>query len=178
MEAAIAHYGLLAIFLGAGVEGEPFALAGGVLAHRHWLPLWAAGLAAIMGSCLIDQGWFHLSRNFRHSRAVQAVTARPAFRRSLALIERNPVLFVLLFRFAYGLRAITAVAVGASQMPTRQFVAINIVAAIVWGAVFTGLGYSAGPVLEAVQARYGWGMTALSVGVSVLIVVLLVRRVK
>jgi membrane protein DedA with SNARE-associated domain len=176
LEALIARYGLLAIFLGSGIEGEPFALAGGVLAHRHWLSLHAVMLAAIAGSCAIDQMWFHLSRNLRHAGLVQRIAARPAFRRSLALIERNPARFVLLFRFAYGLRAITAVAVGMSGMSTRLFIVLNIAAAIVWGILFTALGYGAGPVLEAAQARYGLGLTALSVGVSGLVLVLLLRR--
>lgn len=175
MEDLIARYGLFAIGLGAGVEGEPFALAGGVLAHRHWLPLHGAMLAAITGSCLVDQFWFHLARHVRHGRMVRSIVTRPAFQRSLALIERHPVVFILLFRFAYGLRAITAVAVGASRMPTRQFVLLNIVAASVWGVGFTWLGYRAGPVLDAVQMRYGMGMTLASVGVAVVIAVLLVR---
>jgi membrane protein DedA with SNARE-associated domain len=174
----IARYGLAAIFLGAGVEGEPFALAGGALAQRHWLSPYAVTLAAIAGSCFIDQMWFHLSRNFRQSRAVQRLVARPAFRRSLAMIERHPVRFVLLFRFAYGLRAITAVAVGASGMSTRLFVGVNILAATLWGLAFTALGYGAGPLLVAAQARYGFVITAMSVCVSALVVVLVLRRAR
>lgn len=176
MEGLIARYGLLAIFVGAGVEGEPFALAGGVLAHRHWLGLHAAMLAAIGGSFGVDQMWFHLSRNLRGNAWVRKIAARPAFARSLALIERHPARFVLLFRFAYGLRAVTAVAVGASSMPARLFVALNVVAALAWGLAFTALGYAAGPALEAMQARYGWGLTAMSLGVSALVLMLLLRR--
>jgi len=172
----IAHYGLLAIFFGAGIEGEPFALAGGVLAHRHWLSLQAAMLAAVAGSCAVDQMWFHLSRTMRHSALVRRITRRGAFERSLALIERHPARFVLLFRFAYGLRAVTAVAVGMSAMPTRRFVLLNMAAAAVWGVAFTALGYAAGPALEAAQARYGWGMTGVSLGVSGLVLWLLLRR--
>jgi membrane protein DedA with SNARE-associated domain len=176
LEALIAHYGLLAIFLGSGIEGEPFALAGGVLAHRQWLSLHGAMLAAIGGSFGVDQMWFHLSRNLRGNAWVCKVAARPAFGRCLAMIERHPARFVLLFRFAYGLRAITAVAVGTSAMPTRLFVLLNIVAAVVWGTLFTALGYAAGPVLEAMQARYGSGLTLVSVGVSVLVLAMLLRR--
>lgn len=176
MEAVIVRYGLVAIFLGAGIEGEPFALAGGVLAHRHWLPLWAVMGAAIAGSCCIDQAWFHLSRNFRHNRFVHGVIMRPAFRRALDLIERHPVRFVFLFRFAYGLRAVTAVAVGASRMPSARFMLFNIMAAALWGMVFTAMGYMAGPVLDLVEARYGFAVTAGAVAVSVLVLVLIARR--
>lgn len=176
MEDLIAHYGLIAIALGSGIEGEPFALAGGVLAHRHWLPPYAAVLAAILGSFMVDQMWFLLSRNFRQSRAVQAVIHRPAFRRSLALIERNPARFVLMFRFAYGLRAVTAVAVGCSRMPLRRFLPINLLAATLWGSIFTTLGYALGPALEQAVAHVGYALTALSIAVSGLVIFLLIRR--
>lgn len=178
MEQLILQYGIIAIFLGAGIEGEPFALAGGVLAHRHWLPFPTATLAAIAGSCAIDQLWFHLSRHFRQSRLVRSVARRPAFDRSLGLIERHPVWFVLLFRFAYGLRAVAPVAIGASQVPARLFVPLNLLAAIAWGGLFTALGYGFGPIFEMAQARYGGTITAATVGVSVLVLALALRRGK
>ncbi len=41
LDALIVRFGLPAVFIGAGIEGEPFAIAGGFLAHRHLVPLWA-----------------------------------------------------------------------------------------------------------------------------------------
>jgi membrane protein DedA with SNARE-associated domain len=172
----IVRYGLLAIFVGAGIEGEPFALAGGVLAHRHWFSPLAVALASISGSCCVDQLWFHLSRHYRYSRLVQRVAQRPAFARSLALIERHPVWFVLLFRFAYGLRAVAPVAIGASRLSSGVFVPLNVVAAIVWGSLFTALGYWIGPQFEAAEARYGTSIALATVGLSVLVLVLALRR--
>ena len=176
MEELVLRYGLIAIVLGAGIEGEPFALAGGILAHRHWLPLWLAIVAAIAGSCLIDQAWFHLSRRFKHNRHVQAITTRPAFARSLALLDRHPRWFVLLFRFAYGVRAVAPVAIGFSSVPARMFVPLNILAAGVWGAGFTVLGYCLGPAFEAAEARYGTTIGIAAVGLSILAIALALRR--
>ncbi len=176
MEQLIARYGLFAIFLGAGIEGEPFALLGGVLAHRQWLSPIAVAAAAIAGSCLIDQFWFHCSRYFRQSRLVAGFVARPAFGRSLDLIARHPVGFVLLFRFAYGLRAVATVALGASRISTRLFVVLNLIAAAIWGLLFTGLGYALGPALQGLEARYGFGVAAVSVGASVLALVIVIHR--
>jgi membrane protein DedA with SNARE-associated domain len=172
----ILHYGVFAIFLGAAIEGEPFALAGGVLAHRHWLSLYAAALAAISGSCLIDQIWFHLSRHFQKSIIVRSVARRPAFARALALIERHPVCFVLLFRFAYGLRAVAPVVIGASRLPARLFVPLNVAAAIVWGSLFTALGYVLGPAFEAAEARFGTGIAVATICLSAFALALALRR--
>ena len=176
LETLVLRYGLFAIFLGSAIEGEPFALAGGILVHRQWLSPQAAALAAIGGACFVDQLWFHLSRHFRESRVVQSLARRPAFSRSLQLLERHPVWFVLLFRFAYGIRAVAPVAIGASQVSARLFVPLNIVAAIVWGGLFTAAGYLAGPSFEAAEARYGPGITGATVGLSALVLILALRR--
>ena len=176
MEQLILRYGVAAIFLGSGIEGEPFALAGGVLAHRHWLSPSAAVLAAIGGSCLIDQFWFHLSRHVRGNRIVQRLIERPAFGRSIELIDRHPVWFVLLFRFAYGLRAVAPVAIGMSRLPARIFVPLNVCAAILWGGLFTGLGYLVGPPFEATEARYGSTIAIATIGLSVVALAFALRR--
>jgi len=178
LEGLVLRYGVIAIFLGAGIEGEPFALAGGVLAQRHWLPVWFAVTAAIGGAVAIDQFWFHLSRHFQRSRLVERVVQRPSFARALALIERYPIRFVLLFRFAYGLRAVAPVAIGASRVPTRLFVPLNIAAAIMWGALFTTAGYFVGPAFEQAEASYGTGIAIAAVFLSAAAITLALRSGK
>lgn len=168
MEALVIRYGLVAVFFGVALEGEPFALAGGVLAHRGWLSPWVAAIAAISGSLFVDQFWFHLSRRFRRSRVVASVVARPAFARALALVEGHPVWFVLLFRFAYGLRSVAPVAIGASRVPSRLFAPLNLVSATIWGSLFTAAGYLAGPTFERLESRFGAGLTLVTLALSVM----------
>jgi membrane protein DedA with SNARE-associated domain len=144
----LAHYGLLAVLAGSGIEGEPFALAGGVLAHRRLIPLWQVIVAASLGSCAIDQFWFFLGRHFREHKWVVSVSKRPAFADAIDLIERRPILFILLFRFAYGLRAIAPVAIGTSKVSACRFVPLNMIAAAIWGPIFVMLGYAFGSTLE------------------------------
>jgi membrane protein DedA with SNARE-associated domain len=163
MEMLIIRYGVVAILLGAGIEGEPFALAGGVLVHSGWMPWWEATGAAILGSCLVDQLWFHLARHFRSSRPVTRIARRPAFARTIILLEQHPAWFVLLFRFAYGLRAVAPVAIGMSRISKRLFVPLNFTAAVVWGSLFTAFGFALGPVAERLAQRFG---TELAVGVA------------
>ena len=174
MEQLVLRYGVIAIFLGAGIEGEPFAIAGGVLAQRGWMHTWLAVAAAIGGAIAVDQFWFHLSRYFRDNRMVRRVMDRPAFARSLELIERYPVRFAFLFRFAYGLRAVAPVAIGTSRVSERLFVPLDIVAAILWGAAFTGAGYLIGPAFERAEAHYGTtiGIVAICLSAAAIAVAL------
>lgn len=58
IESLIAAYGLPAIFLGAGIEGETVAVLGGVVAHAGTLPLWQVFAAVGLGSFLADEIFF------------------------------------------------------------------------------------------------------------------------
>jgi membrane protein DedA with SNARE-associated domain len=148
IETLIARYGLAAIFLGAGIEGETCVIAGGVLAHRNLVPLWAAVAAAAAGSFAADQLFFAGGRYFRDHRRVSAITAKPAFAKALVTLERHPVLFVMGFRFLYGLRTVSPVAIGTSHIHARTFLLLNALAATIWGALFTGIGYGFGGGIE------------------------------
>lgn len=164
----ISQYGLFAVFAGSGIEGEPFAIAGGILAHRGLLPLWQVVLAASIGSCAIDQFWFFLGHYFRNHKWVVSVSKRPAFADALNLIERRPILFILSFRFAYGLRSIAPVAIGTSRVSALRFIPLNILAAAIWGPLFVGIGFIFGSTLER------WLPTSTATIASIVAIVLLI----
>ncbi|CAN5153281.1 DedA family protein [soil metagenome] len=144
----ITQYGLFAIFAGTGIEGEPFAIAGGIVAHHGLLPLWQVILAASIGSCVVDQFWFFLGRRFRNHKWVVSMSKRAAFADAIDLIERRPTLFILLFRFAYGLRAIAPVAIGTSRVSVWRFVPLNLLSAALWGPLYVYVGFVFGATLE------------------------------
>jgi membrane protein DedA with SNARE-associated domain len=148
IETLIAHYGLAAILIGAGVEGETVVIAGGVLAHRGLVPLWAAGVAAAIGSFAADQLFFAAGRYFRDYPRIRRMEQRPAFAKALVTLEHHPVMFIMGFRFLYGLRTISPIAIGTSHIRARTFVLLNALAAIVWAVIFTGIGYGFGGGIE------------------------------
>ena len=148
IELLIAKYGLLAIFLGAGIEGETVVILGGVFAHRHLVSfLWAA-LAAAAGSFTADQLLFFAGRHARQYRAVQKLIEQPAFARVKGLLERYPTGFIFSFRFIYGIRAMSPVAIGMSNVAAGKFVVLNAAAACIWGPLFTAVGYLFGQGIE------------------------------
>jgi len=155
IEPLIIRYGLLAIFLGAGIEGEAVVMTGGVLAHRGLVPLIPACICATVGSCLVDQGWFALARRFRDNRWIKRTRAKPAFAKALGWLERYPTAFILAFRFIYGMRTVSPIAIGTSQVPARKFVPLNALAAAIWGPAFTLIGYYFGATIDPLIARFG-----------------------
>jgi len=141
IESLITEYGLAAIFLGAGFEGETSVVTGGLLAHEAMLPLVGTGIAAATGSFAADQLFFFIGRRYRDTDRIRRMTAKPAFAKALGTLDRHPTAFILGFRFLYGLRTISPIAIGTSHVPTRTFVLLNAISAIVWAALFTGIGY-------------------------------------
>jgi len=171
IETLIARYGLAAIFLGAGIEGETSAIAGGVLAHRHLIPLSAAIDAASLGSCVADQLFFAAGRYFRENRRVRVMAEKPAFKKALVTFEHHPTLFVIGFRFLYGLRTVSPAAIGTSHIRTRKFVLLNALSAAIWGALFTGIGYGFGGGIERVFGGVSVGrLIPIAVGGLVLLI--------
>jgi len=163
----IAKYGLVALFVGAGVEGEAVVVTGGILAHKGLVPLWGAMLVSAMGSCIADQLWFFAGRYCRHYRWVQALIAKPAFARATAFLERYPTAFIFGFRFVYGMRTVSPIAIGTTHIPPRTFVPLNIVSAAIWGPLFTLLGYAFGraidPILHRLQSGFAVALAAVVV---------------
>jgi membrane protein DedA with SNARE-associated domain len=141
LESLIARYGLLAIGLGAVIEGETVVATGGLLAHRGLLPLGGVMLAAAIGTCIADQGLFFLGRHHRDSRFVQRVSTAPGFARAMALVERYPTAFILMFRFLWGLRTVSPIALGTTRIAWGRFAALNIMAAIGWAVIVALAGY-------------------------------------
>ena len=150
----IAHYGLPALFVGAAVEGETVVVAGGVAAHQGLLPLAGAMIATATGSFAADQAWFAAGRHFRDHRRVQQARAKPAFARAIRWLERYPIGFIFAFRFLYGLRTVSPIAIGTTHVPTRTFLWINAIAAAVWAVLFTSLGYVFGTGIAELLGRY------------------------
>lgn len=149
----MAEYGPLAVFIGAGAEGETAAFLGGVLAHRHLMPWWQAAVAASAGSFVADQFFFLAGRYAARLAFVQRFSRQAAMQRVTGLLERYPTGFILAFRFIYGIRIISPVAIGLSKVPALKFLALNAIAAAVWGIGITAIGYLIGNAVEEVFGR-------------------------
>lgn len=170
IETFVARYGLIAILLGAGVEGEAVVVTGGVLAHRGLVPLAPACICAAIGSFVVDQIWFAVGRRFQNHRWILRIRAKPAFARAIDLLERRPTGFILAFRFIYGMRTVSPIAIGTSKVAFRTFLPLNALAAAIWGPVFTLFGFYVGHALDPLIDRIAGKARLVVLVVLVLIV--------
>jgi membrane protein DedA with SNARE-associated domain len=177
LESALAQYGPavlpLVIFAGAFSEGHTFVIAGGFFAHQHILSVWLAYGAAFAGSFIADQLLFHAGRSFRNRPFVVRAAQSTAGQKAFSFIEKNPTGYILVFRFIYGLRLASPVALGITQVPALRFTILNILGALIWAAVFTALGYFFG---ETIQRMFGHSkrLEHWLIGVSIVLVVIII----
>lgn len=153
IEHLISQYGPLAVFVGAGLEGETAVFLGGVFAHRQLFPFWQAAVAAVFGSFLVDQIWFFVGRYAHRLAIVQRFMKTKAAARVHRLLEQHPTGFILAFRFIYGMRTVSPIAIGLTSVSATRFVVLNFGAAVIWGIAIAAIGYLFGDAVESLFGR-------------------------
>lgn len=167
VEAAIHSYGYAAIAVGTFFEGETVLVIGGFVARRGYLELPLVMLAAFVGAVLGDQLWYYLGRmlgeNFIAKRKTWHRTAAKAHR----LVRRYQTIFILSFRFIYGVRTVAPFIIGAARVHPVKFALLNIVSAAIWAAAVATLGFALGEaaevVLEHVKQYEIWLLVAIAI---------------
>ncbi|MDH1009113.1 DedA family protein [Pseudomonas nicosulfuronedens] len=143
-------FGYFALFLGTFFEGETILVLAGFLAFRGYMQLEYVIAVAFFGSYAGDQLWYFLGR--RHGRKLLA--RKPRWQKmgdkALEHVRKHPDLWVLSFRFVYGLRTVMPVAIGLSGYPPARYLLLNGIGAIVWASVLGSAAFYFGSVLEGV----------------------------
>ena len=150
------HYGALfylATFLWTAVEGETFVIIAGLFAQKGYLNIGLLFVAAWLGSFCGDQIVFALGRRFGMRILDHFPRIEPMVERALHWIERYAVIFILCYRFIYGVRNVSSLAVGLSHVPWKKFAIWNAIAAFVWALAFAGFGYLYGGVIAHLHHR-------------------------
>lgn len=143
----ISHYGYAALVIGSLAEGETITLLGGVAAHQGLLRFPLVVAAVALGGMIGDQVLYLVGRRFGNSLLKRFPRHKKQIARARRMINHRPWLFVIGTRFMYGFRIIGPILIGASRLPPRIFLPLNILGAIVWASLFSALGYLGGEVI-------------------------------
>jgi membrane protein DedA with SNARE-associated domain len=138
----------LITFVWTFFEGETFVLLAGVAAAQGILYAPFLVIAAWLGSFAGDQCYFWLGRHFGQRLMERRPKWRPPVDAALRWLKRLDTIFILTFRFIYGVRNFSSFALGMSQIDWRRFMALNLTAALLWAGTFIGIGYVSGQALE------------------------------
>jgi membrane protein DedA with SNARE-associated domain len=163
----IENYGSLyyaIIFAWTFLEGETVVLCSGIAAREGLVDLGTLIACAWIGSFLGDQMYFALGRRFGTRLLRRYPRWQSGTDRALGLLERYSTGFILTYRFIYGVRNFSSLAMGMSHLSWTRFAALNFVAAGLWSVAFAGGGYLAGTALQhmAGDLASGLGLTLLA----------------
>lgn len=149
LEDLIRDYGYVAVFIGTFFEGETIVILAGLAAHQGLMTVELVALSAFLGSYAGDQTWFHLGRRYGRRWLAKKPHWHDRVARVAQLLKRNDTVFILSFRFFYGLRNVSPVAIALSDISWFRFFVLNGIAAALWAIIFSIGGYVFGRGLEA-----------------------------
>lgn len=144
----IEQYGYFAVIIGSIAEGETITLLGGIAAHQGLLKLPWVIAAAALGGMVGDQVLFFIGRYFGQPILSRFPRYHDKIQQAQTLIRRHPYLFVIGCRFMYGFRIVGPIIIGASRLSPSLFIGLNILGALIWGALFVSLGYLGGEIIH------------------------------
>lgn len=142
MEDFIIRFGLVAVFVGASIEGDVVLVLSGVTAHLGLLNLWVAMGAGAAGCFTGDLACYAIGRSrsdaIRRSRVygkfgpvVERLASRVGFSQILAA------------RFLYGTRVATMLFWGVHRLSLAKFVSVDVAGCAAWAALLGIAGYGA-----------------------------------
>lgn len=148
LEEIVTHYGYIGILLGTFLEGETILVIAGFLAHRGYLELPFVIAAAFAGTLAGDQLYFYIGR----IKGKEFIDSKPSWKsktdRVFKLLDKYHTLFILGFRFLYGIRTVAPFVLGASGISPIRYLALNLCGALIWAIVIGMLGYYFGHAIE------------------------------
>ena len=139
----ITEYGYWATFFGTILEGETAAFLSGIAAHNQLLSYPRVMLFAALGGIVSDNilfftGYFAgariLPRFHRHADKIIRVQQ---------IIQHRESLIIIGIRFAYGLRTVGPIIIGAAKVDPLKFFILNIIGGMLWGIIIVSAGYFA-----------------------------------
>ncbi len=141
----LTHYGPFAAyavtFLWTLLEGETVVIFAGYFAHKGALNIYGLVTVAWVGSFLGDQLYFFLGRRYGQRLLTRFPRWQPGVSRALSLLESYNTAFILSFRFIYGVRNFSSIAIGMSPLRWRRFLILNFISAGLWANSFAWFGY-------------------------------------
>ncbi|WP_458093732.1 DedA family protein [Roseomonas sp. WA12] len=158
--------------LWAFFEGETFVLAASAIgAMTGAVDPWLLMGAVWIGSFLGDQTWFTLGRKYGPRIMKRYPKAEAKMASATTMLLQYGTIFILTFRFLYGIRNVAAAACGLAGIGRLRFAVLNFIAAGVWAGSFVAAGWFLGGLIGPERLFH-----AIAGGALLILAVLLFRR--
>jgi len=162
----IEQYGYWAVLVGGILEGETVFVAAGYGLSQEYLRPLPTFLAAVAGGTLGDVAYYALGRIYG-ARLIRAVPFLRRLRaRAVLLLRRWGRATAFVTRFAYGLRIVLPLSIGAARLSWPVFLLFNLLGSVAFAATYLSLGYLFGETLEEVLGRLRGYETRILLGLA------------
>ena len=128
----VQNWGYIAVFLGSMIEGESVIFIAGFFAHEGYLSLPKIIIVSFIGTLFADQVLYHVGRHYGNHIIDRFPSFRPRADRAFLLLRRYENIFILSFRFIWGIRIISPIIIGSSGVSIKRFMVLNLIAAVIW----------------------------------------------
>jgi membrane protein DedA with SNARE-associated domain len=160
-------------FIWTFLEGETFVIFAGAAASQGMLNQYILIAAAWLGSFSGDQLYFWIGRKYGHRLLKRFPRMQGGVNVALGMLHKYHIGFILSFRFIYGVRNFSSLAMGMSPIGWPRFAALNFIAAGLWANAFAWGGYLLGKTFEAVLGDVAKDFGLVMLGVFALVGVIL-----
>lgn len=154
LKSFLSSYGYFAVLLLTFLEGETIIVLAGIAAAQGLMNPLLVGLSGFIGSFLGDQLYYTIGRYYGLALLERWPSLKPQVEWAFRLVRKYQDLYILSFRFIYGIRNVSPFVIAISGVTRRRFVTLNGIAALLWAATFTSSGYFFGYILEPLVAGY------------------------
>ncbi|HNX58266.1 MAG TPA: DedA family protein [Spirochaetota bacterium] len=176
MEYYLEHYGYIALFLGTFIEGETILILAGFLSHRGYLNIHWVILIAFLGSLTGDQFYFYLGRIFGTKIIARSKRLQIASSKIYKKLAEYETIFILSFRFIYGIRTASPIVIGTSTTSAVKYSILNASSAAIWAVAFSSVGYFFGKAFEFYLGKIKRYEHAIAIAIIAIGIVLFVVR--
>ncbi len=167
----IDNYGYWAVFLGSLVEGESVILTASALASQGILNIHYIAVIAFVGTTIADQLLYFLGRKYGNRILNSSAKMKSASEKAFNLLRKYDTYFIIACRFIYGVRVASAIVIGASGIPPKRFIPLNILSAAIWAVISCYGGYYLGAYMIAVFEQSSHVQKNIMIAAGVLLVI-------
>ena len=159
----VAEYHLLTyplVLAATFIEGETIVILCGATARTLTINVELLALFAFAGSFLGDQLYYYIGRRYGTPLLNRWPTLAHKIDWAFHLVKDHPTMFILSFRFIYGIRNIAPFVIGISGVSRLRYFILNFIAAQIWAHSFAWGGYMLGRTLQKWLGENRWYVLA------------------
>ncbi len=152
--ASIQYYGYWFLIFGALIEGESILLLAGAAAYMGYFSLPMVMTVSFIGAIIHDQLLYIIGKVGGTALLHRSKVLEKKSHRAFALLKKYDHWLIMGFRFFYGIRTITPIVVGASDISFKRYTILTIISAALWAIIVSSVGYFLADIIQSLIAAF------------------------